>query len=215
MLRELYLLPRGEQRALVGVTLLLILSLLIRLGVRVLPERTPAGVEEFEKQARAMMAFFVRADSLEQVQEDSLIRVRKPGMHLQTLDLNRSDSADLLPLPGIGPVFAGRIVKYRNLLGGFVSADQLAEVYGMPSATVERIRNQLYIDPSALRKLRLNSASFRELLRHPYLEFEDVKALVEYREFKGVISSPDELSDHLILSDSVLFRLRPYLDFNE
>lgn len=229
LLRELYLLPRGEQRALAGVSLLLILSLFLRLGIRILPDKAPGGVDEFEKQARAMMAYFEHADSLEQLQEDSLSRVRTvhaeqgsryetprvSGRQLQVVDLNRSDSVDLLPLPGIGPVFAGRIVKYRNLLGGFISVDQLAEVYGMPAATVDMIRNHLYIDPSALRKIRLNSAGFRELLRHPYLEYEDVKALVDYREFKGVIRSREELSDHLILRDSVLSRLGPYLDFNE
>lgn len=225
----MYLLPRGEQRALVGVTLLLILSLLVRIAVQIFPGREPSGVEEFAREARAIMAALARADSLDQAGGDSLGPTRRsaygdgtsvhpPGIQRgkpEPLNINRADSADLLPLPGIGPVFAGRIIRYRKLLGGYVTVDQLAEVYGMPGETIDLIRDQVYIDSSAIRKIRLDSTSFRELLRHPYLEYEDVKALVEYRDFKGEISSLDELSDHLVWSDSVLNRLAPYLDFNE
>ncbi len=228
LLRELYLLPRGEQRALAGVSLLLILSLVLRLGIRILPERAPAGVDEFEKEARAMMAFFERADSLEQLQEDSLswvrtvhrdqgsryITPRVSGRQQQVVDLNRSDSVDLLPLPGIGPVFAGRIVKYRNLLGGFAEVDQLAEVYGLPQETIDGVRDRLFIDTSAIRKIRLDSATFGELLRHPYLDYDEVRSLVQFMEFKGQVKSINELLENNILDSSTITRMIPYFEFN-
>src|SRR5665647_1059817 len=47
------------------------------------------------------------------------------------LDLNSADSLHLLEIPGIGPVFASRIIRYRTLLGGYYAVDQLREVYGM------------------------------------------------------------------------------------
>jgi len=226
-MREMYLLPRGEQRALVGVTLLLILSLLVRIAVQIFPGRDPAGVEEFTREARAIMAALARADSLDQVGRESLGPTRRstyregystPPAGIQRenpepLNINRADSADLLPLPGIGPVFAGRIIKYRKLLGGYVTVDQLAEVYGMPGETIDLIRNHVFIDSSAIRKIRLDSASFRELLRHPYLEYEDVKALVEYRDFKGDISSINELKTNHVLYDSTLNKIDGYFDF--
>jgi DNA uptake protein ComE-like DNA-binding protein len=229
LLRELYLLPRGEQRALVGVSLLLLVSLLLRIAVQMLPGREPAGVEEFEREARAMMASFARADTLQRLRSDSLRQARystygyaqeyapprNHGKPTQTININLADSAQLLPLPGIGPVFAGRIVKYRKLLGGFVRVDQLAEVYGMPMETVDLIRSRVYIDTSAIRMICLDSASFRELLRHPYLEYEEVKALLQYRDFKGNISSGAELEENLVLADSILERVGPYIDFSE
>ncbi len=46
------------------------------------------------------------------------------------VDLNTADSVTLLSLYGIGPSFAKRIMKYRNLLGGFYNKTQLLEVYG-------------------------------------------------------------------------------------
>jgi hypothetical protein len=56
--------------------------------------------------------------------------------------------------------------------------DQHGEVYGIPHETIERIRDHIYIDSSIIRKIHIDIASFRELLRHPYLEYEDVQALV-------------------------------------
>ncbi len=218
LLRELYLLPRGEQRALVGVTLLLLLSLLLRIVVQFLPGREPAGVEEFEQEAKAMMAAFARADTLERVRTDVFRRARTtPYDHAvpfaQPININRADSVQLLPLPGIGPVFAGRIVKYRNLLGGFVHVDQLAEVYGMPVETIDLIRSRVFIDSTAIRKICLDSASFSELLRHPYLEFEQVKALVQYRSFAQSIKSLIELQDNHVLSDTTINLIGGYFDF--
>ena len=223
----MYLLPRGEQRALVGVTFLLLLSLLLRIGVQLLPEREPAGMEEFEQEALALMAALARADSLDQLRADSLAKVRSISyqqnyysasqhsrpIHSEPININRADSVQLLPLPGIGPVYAGRIIKYRKLLGGFISVDQLAEVYGMPAETIERIRSRIFIDSSAIRKIRLDSATFGELLRHPYLEYEQVKALVEYRDFKGDISSALELTTNHILPDSTLNKIDGYFEY--
>ena len=100
VIREIYLLPRWEQKAILLFSLFLIAGSGIRVVVEVIPERDPPGTNEFLHEARIMM------DSLE-------LRARP-----RLLDLNRADSADLLPLPGIGPVFASRIIRYRDLLGG-------------------------------------------------------------------------------------------------
>jgi DNA uptake protein ComE-like DNA-binding protein len=227
LFREFYLLPRGEQRALIILSLLLILSLGFRVTVRLLPQREPGGMEEFEQEAAYYLAALAEADSLRELKDDSpgagksdrAIRAdpsiqRKAKSHkVKPIDINRADSTDLLPLPGIGPVFAGRIIKYRELLGGYVSIDQLGEVYGMPGETIQKIRSLVYIDSSAIRKIHVDSASFRELLRHPYLEYEDVKALIEYRDFKGNISSVNDLRNNYILADSTLIMMHGYFDY--
>ncbi|MDF1574000.1 MAG: helix-hairpin-helix domain-containing protein [Bacteroidales bacterium] len=216
--REFYLLPRGEQRALILLSMLLIVSLLFRITVGLLPQQRPEGLEEFEREAKRMIAAFARADSLQKDRNDRARRypqtINQTKVEAyQPVDINRADSVQLLPLPGIGPVFAGRIIKYRELLGGFISFDQLGEVYGISVETVQRIRNQVYIDSTVIRKIHLDSASFRELLRHPYLEYEDVKSLVEYRDFKGDIRSANELRINRILLDSTLQRMEEYFDY--
>ena len=224
--REFYLLPRGEQRALVLLSFLLILSMIFRIIVHYLPGREPEGLKEFEQEAIKIRAVLARADSIQRARDDSIRKNRAFGTGstvsysyydrgvkgVQPIDINRADSTGLLPLPGIGPVFAGRIVKYRNLLGGFVSVDQLLEVYGMTGETLEMIRDRISIDTSGIRKIQLESATFRELLRHPYLDYEQVKALVNYRDFSGGSGSYRELLDNYILPDTVLHRVLPYLD---
>jgi DNA uptake protein ComE-like DNA-binding protein len=222
--REFYLLPRGEQRALILLSLLLILSLLFRITVQLLPDREPEGMEEFEQEASLLIAFFAQADSLQQLQRDSVRRngtgssdratayiyPDKSRNSAQPIDINRADSVQLLPLPGIGPVFASRLIKYRDLLGGYTSVDQLNEVYGISQETVDGIANRILIDTAAVNKLDLNRATFRELLRHPYLEYEDVKAIVNYRDFARTIQSFQELQENYILPDSLLNMVEPY-----
>ena len=227
LFREFYLLPRGEQRALIILSLLLILSLAFRVAVRMLPERQARGLEEFEQEAAHYMAALAEADSLRQIRKDSTpqrnagypdrsyhkVQRSNKRYKAQPIDLNRADSTDLLPLPGIGPVFAGRIIKYRDLLGGFVTLDQLGEVYGMPDETIQKIRSQVYIDSAAIRKIHVDSASFRELLRHPYLDYEHVKALVEYRDFKGDLHSVNDLRKNYILPDSTIDLMNGYFEY--
>jgi len=198
-----------------------------RIAIRYLPQREPAGMVEFEQEAGLLMAALAEADSLRQIRQDSStfrtngyqksvhpsIQRSTRTYKAQPIDINWADSTHLLPLPGIGPVFAGRIIKYRNLLGGFVSVDQLGEVYGIPAETIEMIRSLVIIDSSAVRKIHIDSASFRELLRHPYLEYEDVKALIKYRDFKGDINSQNELNVNHILSDSTLSKMDGYFEY--
>jgi competence ComEA-like helix-hairpin-helix protein len=56
------------------------------------------------------------------------------------VDLNVATSDDLVRLPGIGPVLAGRIVADRDANGPFASADDLARVSGIGPSTVEGLR---------------------------------------------------------------------------
>jgi DNA uptake protein ComE-like DNA-binding protein len=131
-----------------------------------------------------------------------------------SIELNSADSAGLLPLPGIGPVFAGRIISYRELLGGYHHTGQLSEVYGMRPETIELIDQYLNIDTSLICKIPLNTASFRQLLRHPYLEYDDVKAIVNYRDVMGRITSLQEIKEHALLADSIVEWAGYYLDLS-
>ena len=142
-------------------------------------------------------------------------RFEAPYTPERKLNLNAADSADLLPLPGIGPVFAGRMIRFRDLLGGFATGDQLMEVYGMDPDRAEAILPLIMIDTSLIRKIKINTVSFRELLRHPYLEYDHVKALIHYREVKGTIVSVREIRINGLLPDSVVSRFCPYVDFSE
>ncbi len=130
---------------------------------------------------------------------------------LQILEINSSDSIDLLALPGIGPVLASRMVRYRELLGGYYSTGQLKEVYGLTDSLVSSWGDRVRFDTSRLRKIDLNQAGYRDLFTHPYLDFYQARALVRYRETMGSFSSPEEILKNRLLPDSVFRKLEPYL----
>lgn len=130
----------------------------------------------------------------------------------ETISLNRSDTSQWKMIPGIGSSFARRIVKYQNLLGGFVSKEQLREVYGMNDELFARI--EPYIEDDALiTKLTVNKLEFRDLLRFPYLNYEQVKAITDLRKRKGSISSLEELGMLEEFTQEDLIKLEPYLEF--
>ena len=133
-----------------------------------------------------------------------------PSRKLPRLDLNAADSAELLRVPGVGPYFARRIVRYRQRLGGFVSPEQLREIPNLPDSVQTWFR---VTASKAQRPLRLNTATFRELLRHPYLNYEQVKAIVNYRERHGALQTLQELSLSEAFSAADLERLTPYVSF--
>ena len=131
----------------------------------------------------------------------------------ERIDLNRADSAELDSLPGLGPVLSSRIIKYRKLLGGFISAEQLKEVYGMPEATYNFLSARVFADSSGITGIDINNAGFKELSRHPYLERYDIQSVLKYKELKGRISNITELVDNKVLTADKAKKISPYLKF--
>lgn len=128
-----------------------------------------------------------------------------------SLDVNTADSISLLEVRGIGPSFAKRIIKYRELLGGFYSIEQLKEVYGIDSLKYSMLAPQLEVLTPPFRKFKLNNASLTEFRKHPYFDYATAKAIVDRRILKGPFSSPDQLTE-LMIKQSTILRILPYLE---
>lgn len=129
------------------------------------------------------------------------------------IDLNSCDSAELEKLPGIGPVLAVRIIKYRNLLGGYAGTEQLLEVYGLPSETYELIRHRVFADTSSILRINVNKADYKQLSRIPYLRRYQVTDILKYRELTGHIKNVTELVVNNLIADSTAERIRPYIAY--
>lgn len=129
----------------------------------------------------------------------------------QLLPLNISDSSTLTDIYGIGPVLSVRIIKYRNLLGGYISKEQLREVYGMTEENFEHIRNAIYIDTAAITPININVADFARLSRHPYLTDYQARAIISYREINGKFINTNEIEKNNLLPQDVYLKLKPYL----
>jgi competence protein ComEA len=134
---------------------------------------------------------------------------------LVTVEINAADSAQLETVKGIGPAFASRIIKYRKRLGGFYQKEQLKEVYGIDSLKYAQLEKQISLDQSILDKININTATFEDLKRHPYLSYKQMNAIIQYRKQHGSYSTMNDLKKVLILNEEVLNKIKPYLTFND
>jgi competence protein ComEA len=141
------------------------------------------------------------------------VRINIYPQQKQLLDINSCDSASLVRLPGIGPVLSARIIKYRHLLGGFVTTDQLKEVYGLPEETYNIIRRSLFADTVTVTRINVNSADYRELARLPYFNKYEVTAILKYRELKGRITEISDLIENKIITEEKAIKVKHYLTF--
>ncbi len=127
------------------------------------------------------------------------------------VEINSADSAQLVALPGIGPSFAGRIIRYRSLLGGYYDPSQLLEVYGMTAGHLARFGRLITVDTGRLQPLRLNFAGEGKLGRHPYISDGQAESIVAIRSKEGPFDSPARLLELKVFSDSSYRKIRPYL----
>ncbi|MDL2283440.1 helix-hairpin-helix domain-containing protein [Odoribacter sp. OttesenSCG-928-G04] len=126
----------------------------------------------------------------------------------EVLDLNRVDSASLVKIKGIGGYYASKIIAYRKKLGGYYSVSQLKEL-NMTYFNVDSLAHLFTVDPSYIQKKELNQMSFKEVLSHPYLEYEDVKMIFNAKNrYKSV--SFDTLKNRGVLPDYKLRKIKPY-----
>jgi competence protein ComEA len=126
------------------------------------------------------------------------------------VNINQADSAQLTAIKGIGPAFANRILKYRNRLGGFYRKAQLLEVYGLDSAKYAEIEKQIEIDAGAIIKININTCSFDDLKRNPYLSFKQMNAIIQYRKQHGNYKSSNDLRNISIIADDIIRKVEPY-----
>lgn len=131
---------------------------------------------------------------------------------LQPFDINTADTSQLIALKGIGATLAGRIVKYRDALGGFISTEQFKDVYGLDSLALEELTKFGKIR-SAARRIPVNTASAEELDRHPFLSRRQAQIIVSYREQHGAYTSAESLRPIRILDARTIEKIAPYLEF--
>lgn len=127
------------------------------------------------------------------------------------IDPNLADADQLMQIPGVGEVTARMIIEYRNSLGGFASARQVEEVKGAPHGLASWFR--ISSKGSSIKQININRADFKTLVHHPYLDYEQTKAIVNHRRLFGPIREWNDLRNSSAFSDSDFERLRPYFKF--
>jgi len=130
------------------------------------------------------------------------------------ININEGDTSSFKQLYGIGSSYANRIVNFRNALGGFHSIEQLRGMYGMTDSLFYQVRSFLTISDSVeLKAIRINIATFKQLLSHPYISYELTQEILIAKSKYGKFNEPDDLSRLTRLSTDSASLLLPYLSF--
>jgi competence ComEA-like helix-hairpin-helix protein len=127
------------------------------------------------------------------------------------IEINSADSAELTKIYGIGPVFASRIIKYREKLGGFYFKSQLREVYGIDSIRYTQIEDQVIVDTNLVRFIHINSISLNDLRKCPYLDYYLAKKIIDKRIQKGEFRTLVEIGEILSTKPEVFKKVLPYI----
>jgi competence ComEA-like helix-hairpin-helix protein len=216
---------RMEQR---GIFVLLTILFLLVIASEVAPLVISPGkvdMSGFEKEVKTFEKAVRVADSLEELARKSKYRRSKSfagagkdsagfkpyPKEVFVIELNSADTFELQRLKGIGPSFARRIIKYRERLGGFRDKSQLLEIWGMDTLKYKLIQEHLMVNPDSVRRINLNTVTFKELLSHPYFPFETTKAIMLYRKDHKKFSTLTELKNIRLITDSAYRKMKEYL----
>jgi DNA uptake protein ComE-like DNA-binding protein len=135
--------------------------------------------------------------------------VVKPKIVL--IEINQATEDELQSIKGIGPFFAKNIIKQREKLGGFISKQQLLEVWQFTPEKLTEIESSIQVNPSYLKKININLATVEELKNHPYIRWNIANSIVKMRLQKGNFNSINDLLESKLITIEIFEKIKPYL----
>ena len=130
------------------------------------------------------------------------------------LNLRTADTTELKMIRGIGSYRARQIVRYREQLGGFARVEQVMEANGMQQLDYDSVKQYFSLDSVVVKQMNVNTIGVKRLSTHPYLRFEQAKAIYELRRRKIHLDSIQQLQELDCLSHETLEKIAPYLNFD-
>lgn len=133
---------------------------------------------------------------------------------VQKVDINTADTVTLEALRGIGHILAQRIVKYREKLGGFVSMEQLKEVYGISDFALSELGEKVFITKDFKpRLLKINQIKLEELSAHPYIGYKKSKPIFNYLKNHSKLADFDDFCKSYPFTDKELSFIKNYISY--
>jgi DNA uptake protein ComE-like DNA-binding protein len=139
--------------------------------------------------------------------------VKKENVPL--LDLNKASKEDLIKIYGVGEALSARILKEKELLGGFVSMEQLRDIWGLSADAVDGLMThfKIYTIP-AVKKLDINNASIKDIAHFSFFSYGLAKQIVTYRSMNGDFETIEDLTKIKGFPVEKANIIALYLDFN-
>lgn len=136
----------------------------------------PDWVVKRNKQNKLKKSFTVKKQRIEEPSKNLKTK-------LSTTNINKATQQDFETVNGIGEVIAERIIKYRKKIQGFTYKKQLSEVWGLDKEVVNNILLIFSIKSKpVIQKINVNTATFKEVLKNPYIDYNLCKKIFEYRD---------------------------------
>ena len=130
------------------------------------------------------------------------------------IDINKASQEDLIKIFGIGEAISLRILKFKESLGGFVSMEQMKDVWGLSPEVIENLNSHFKVLAAPnVKKIDINNASIKELSQFPYFNYQLAKQIVTFRSMNGDFKNSDDLTKIKGLSIDKANIIALYLDF--
>ncbi len=127
------------------------------------------------------------------------------------IEINHADLAGWKQLKGIGEVLSGRILKYRNALGGFYRVEQLLDVYGIDSILFTEIMPFLEVDDSMITHININEVEYLQLVKHPYISKQLANWIIAYKDQHGNYQNIIDIKVSYLVDEKLYHKIQPYL----
>lgn len=119
----------------------------------------------------------------------------KPKIVTQKIDLNVATALQLQKVYGIGEGFSKRIIDYRYKYQGFVSTDELSEIWGLTPEVIGRIKAQFVVKtPRKIKTYNLNTATRDQLVTIPHIDYEIANSIIEERILRDGFKNIEDLT---------------------
>ncbi|MBL4746820.1 MAG: helix-hairpin-helix domain-containing protein [Flavobacteriaceae bacterium] len=111
-------------------------------------------------------------------------------------ELNTASYQELMRVDGVSEALAKRIVNYRKRLFKYSVNEQLYEVWYLKKPLADKILKHFKVLVAVpLKKVNVNTASFKEILKIVYIDYELTKKIMNYRDEIAEYQSLEELKN--------------------
>jgi DNA uptake protein ComE-like DNA-binding protein len=138
---------------------------------------------------------------------------KKPQYTINKLELNLCDTAEIVVVPQFGSKRAQKLVEYREKLGGFYAFEQVKEVFILQNIEVEFLKKYFTLNVSLIKKININTATYKELVVHPYIDSYLAKLIINHREKRGNFTSMEEVQKATNAYQELIEKLQNYIEF--